>query len=667
MPITVITVNATNQNTIYNNYPTSKGWTVVTPSVTSVKGKVIGQVEKSDRFSFIGVCKIIAGIFLTTITLGIGYKKIPSIRELFENKQIVVFVSTQQQNKTKAPTKPKGRPKPPPKQPPKQHTPPSSSGSSVPPPTQPINQPPLHSSSASNSSSSAPTSSSQPTSTRSKYERKAVLQRFQTKHGHLYSQQQLTDLVNKADALAYSVYFDQTLGNQRDALEQKISARTGAKARAQELDAKIFALSLKTAHRFAQTKHANIYLDNFVWGKNGNKPAPEIELFGPHAAALKITGQVQATGVIYRNLMGSGGFNVANAVYVMARQEEDVLRALKDKHMTNAAHVNDWNSETEWHRKFFYDWHIPGILPLYDIYVVDIVSYDQQNKPQTFPMKGLLLPKAEGDLSHFMHAAHQTSSSKYTTIDLSDDKQQSIALQLATTLSALHANGIAHEDFKPGNVLYIKNKDGTYTTYLSDFGKTRLFGPKQQAVGDTNYLPWEALGVLDGPSQQPHLSGPARDNFGLGMTLFGLKHGASYAKFEEAYQYLAFQGLKLNVMEGYRFNRSEIEKIRANDFNNNLNDPLFLEIYKALNANPRTTKQVTNYVVTNYFRNEYLGIYQQYIAHLSSSPDIMDRLIAGLMHPDYSQRLTAQQVVQALSQQARSPQGGEGSSQGQGY
>lgn len=94
-----------------------------------------------------------------------------------------------------------------------------------------------------------------------------------------------------------------------------------------------------------------------------------------------------------------------------------------------------------------------------------------------------------------------------------------LAFQVADALAFAHARGIVHRDVKPGNILV--RKDGT--TKLLDFGIAAVQGSdltlRDQILGSPAYMAPERI--------RGRPSGPAADQFSLGVVLYELLAGAN--------------------------------------------------------------------------------------------------------------------------------------------
>ncbi len=100
--------------------------------------------------------------------------------------------------------------------------------------------------------------------------------------------------------------------------------------------------------------------------------------------------------------------------------------------------------------------------------------------------------------------------------------------QMAEALSAAHAIGLVHRDFKPSNVLLVSREDGSERVVVTDFGIGRALLPDRRRSEALPALAVELLESLDhlAPEQLGGGSvGPATDVYALGVVLHQMMTG----------------------------------------------------------------------------------------------------------------------------------------------
>ena len=113
---------------------------------------------------------------------------------------------------------------------------------------------------------------------------------------------------------------------------------------------------------------------------------------------------------------------------------------------------------------------------------------------------------------------------------LSPERARPIALQMAGALSAAHAVGVIHRDFKPNNVMILKPESASAAprVVVTDFGLAYSVSDETGGAAESISVAGEIVGTPDymAPEQiQGEMATPATDVFALGIVLYELISG----------------------------------------------------------------------------------------------------------------------------------------------
>ena len=104
------------------------------------------------------------------------------------------------------------------------------------------------------------------------------------------------------------------------------------------------------------------------------------------------------------------------------------------------------------------------------------------------------------------------------------DEAEPLLRQMAAALSAAHAHGVLHRDFKSSNVLLVPRRDGGTRVVVTDFGVARAVREGQRALTCTgSYVGTPAYMAPEQAAGSP--LGPAADVYALGVVAYEMLIG----------------------------------------------------------------------------------------------------------------------------------------------
>ncbi len=467
------------------------------------------------------------------------------------------------------------------------------------------------------------------------YSRDFVWQKFKNKNYPTAAARELEDLKKQADKMADYILSGGIPASKLDETYKAWMAKKGLnKLTDVEKHARVFALSLKVIQQF-KTFKGELGISKSSISKKERKNAPFIKLFGPEAKfdVLKSVNSKLVEMILLRSL-GKGAHNAAHLVYGI-NYGETVLRSLKPEVLENKVLVKRWVSDSTIHQKLL-NLKIPGIVDIRDIFVID-----EKHKPIK---RSMLMEKCDGDLNKICGK-------------ISNQQAKKIMKQILTTISQMHANGFVHGDLKPGNILYVNSPEGVITK-LGDFETTERASQGWSGTNTPAYVTpqgWlnENIGAENTKKQ---------DCFALGFIAFQLEKGVIFSTVARDYRSRLRENhaLKdlLNQFKHQEINRDELlrklselypkvpefnkilDEKTLEMLNEKIDDEKFLEILN------KCRKGIIQFEFEKPWEQSFKNLLNNLLVQ---NPSPYHRLIAQLLNPDASQRITAQEALAKLN------------------
>lgn len=407
----------------------------------------------------------------------------------------------------------------------------------------------------------------------------------------------------------------------------------------EQLHAKVFSLSLKTARQLKEFK-GKLKIPQTLTTQKGEKQAPFIRLFGSETKFYVLKSQVdkERYGVIFLKLLGEGAHNTAHLVYVV-NYGEDVYRSLKARAF-DKLRLSRWASDNVQHQNLL-TLGVPGIVKLRNVFVLN----DAKKNPL---IRSTLLEKCDGDLGDFPGTIKEAEGKK-------------ILLQILTTISQMHANGFVHGDLKLGNFLYVMDKEGIVVK-LGDFETAER---ASLGFGGTNTPEYVTpTGWLKKNIGVEHTA--KEDCFAIGMMALRLSLGRGFNPVVKSFRLRLLQSPVLNDVLT-RFIKHKItlkqfstllsdqySEIPVADFEKILDEETLQKIDQG-KVDKKKEKEIYehlfNAIVEREFKPKWNHSMKELLDNvLEMHPTSYHKLIAQLLNLDSCKRISAQKALIKLNE-----------------